>query len=466
MKKWMFWIVWVHAYCVVSAQRVYTPAELKQDFTILKAALQEAHPGLYRYNSKETIDNLFNAVQQKLNTGMTELEFYRLVAPLLSAIGDGHTKWHRKDKVDDRYAFFDEGYFPLQLYFRKNKAYVSSSYLPGEIITPGTEILSINGENIDKIREKLFSNIFSDGRIVSSKYQELNHFFAGDYATYVSPAKQFTVEYTGKNGKRETVTLSSISKTNISPEVSSNEKFNISYPEKGVALMRIPVFEDEDKTPSYPDFLASAFKEIRQKKISSLIIDLRNNEGGTDAFGFQLYAYLTRNPFRYYDHFSVVTNQPYSFAQYAQFPPGIDSLKATLVKAGNEFHFIYKDGLDTLDPQADAFTGKVYILQNGSSFSVTSEFCSIAKDNQRAIMIGDENGGTFQGNNSGGFALVELPNTKIGLDIPLLGYYMHLQHPHSSTEGIPADYSVIPSIENVLQKKDVVLEKALQLINK
>jgi hypothetical protein len=466
MKKWLFWILLVNTCVQVSAQRIYTPAELKQDFNIMKAALQEAHPGLYRYNSRDTINTLFNAMQQKLSKGMTELEFYRLVTPLLSAIGDGHTKWHRKDKADDHYAFFDEGYFPLQLYFRKNKAYVRSAYLPGEIITPGMEIVSINGQNIEKIRTILFKNIFSDGRVVSAKYQELNRFFAGYYATYLGPAEKFTIAYIGKNGKQATATFPSINKTKITHDAPSDKMYGLTYPEKGVALINIPVFEDEDKTPSYPDFLANAFKEIKQKKISSLIIDLRNNEGGTDAFGFQLYAYLTRKPFRYYDHFTVVTNKPYSFAKYAQFPPGVDSLRATLVKAGNEFHFIYKEGLDTMEPQAEAFSGKVYILQNGSSFSVTSEFCSIAKDNQRAVFIGDENGGTFQGNSSGAFAMVELPNTKTGLDIPMLGYYMHLRHPHPSAEGIPADYSVIPTIEDVLQKKDIVLEKTLQLINK
>lgn len=466
MKKWILWILLVSASCMASAQRVYTPAELQQDFTIMKAALQEAHPGLNRYNSKETINQLFSAMQQKLNKGMTELEFYRLATPLLAAIGDGHMKWHRKDKVDDHYAFFEEGYFPLQLYFRKNKAYVSSSYLSEETITPGTEIVSINGQSIDKIIKVLFNNIFSDGKVVSSKYEELNQFFAGYFATYIGTSDKFTVAYIGTNGKRVTAKLPSINKSKIPGEVPSDETFKVTYPEKGVALLRIPVFEDEDKTPSYADFLANTFKEIKQKKISSLIIDLRDNEGGTDAFGFQLYSYLTTKPFRYYDHFTVVTNKPYSFAEYAQLPQGINSLKATLVKAGNEFHFVHKAGLDMLEPKADAFTGKVYILQNGRSFSVTSEFCSITKDNNRAVFIGDENGGTFQGNNSGAFALVQLPNTKIGLDIPLLGYYMHLQHPHPSAGGIPADYSVIPAIQDVLHKKDFVLDKALQLINK
>lgn len=466
MKKWILWILFLQASSFAPAQRVYTPAELQQDFNVMKAALREAHPGLYRYNSKATINQLFSAMQQKLNKGMTELEFYRLATPLLAAIDDGHMKWHRKNMVDDHHAFFDEGYFPLQLYFRKNRAYVRSTYLPGEKIKPGAEIVSINGQTIDKIIKVLFNNIFSDGHVLSSKYEELNHFFAGYYATDIGPSKKFTVAFIGKNGKKATTTLASINKSSIPNEATSNETFNVIYPEKGVAVLRIPVFEDEGKTPSYPQFLANAFKEIKQKEISSLIIDLRDNEGGTDAFGFELYSYLTNKPFRYYDHFTVVTNKPYSFAKYAQFPPGIEALKATLVKVGNEYHFVHKGGLGMIEPQANAFTGKVYILQNGESYSVTSEFCSIAKDSNRAVFIGDENGGTFQGDNSGAFALVELPNTKIGLDVPLLGYYMYLQHPHPSAAGIPADYSVIPTIQDVIQKNDVVMEKALQLINK
>ena len=466
MKKWILWVLFIQTTCLAVSQRVYTPAELQQDFTIMKAALQEAHPGLYRYNSKEKIAEGFHALRQQLNKGMTELEFYRLANRFLATIGDGHMKFHRNDKVDDHYAFFDEGYFPLQLYFRKNKAYVRSSYLPGSTVAPATEIISINGKGIDLIIKTLFLNIFTDGKVVSSKYEELNHFFGGYYATFIGPANEFTVGYIGANGKKATISLPSINKSEITNEAASNDSLRITFPGNGIALLRIPVFEDEGETPTYNDFLANAFKKIKNKKISSLIIDLRDNEGGTDAFGFQLYSYLTTKPFRYYDHFTVVTNKPYSFAAYAQFPPGIDALKKTLVKVNNEYHFIHKDGLGLLQPQADAFTGKVYILQNGYSFSVTSEFCSIAKDNNRAITIGDENGGTFQGNNSGAFTLVQLPNTKIGLDIPLLAYYMHLQHPHPTAHGIPADYSVIPTIEDVLQKKDVVLEQAFRLAKK
>ena len=462
MKKWIFSILMLQGTFTAFAQTIYSPSQLQQDFSIMQAALREAHPGLYRYNSKEKIDSGLRRLRRQLNKGMTELEFYRLANSFLATIGDGHMKFHRKDQVDVHDAFFDEGYFPLRLYFRNNKAYVRSSYLPTQTLQPSTEIISINGEPVGKIIKVLFENIFSDGKVVSSKYEELDHFFAGYYATFIGPARKFTVGYLTAQGRKGTITLPSINKNKIKNEPPSNDTFSITYPAEGIALLRIPVFEDGEKQ-SYTDFIANAFKEIKAKKINALIIDLRNNEGGTDAFGFELYSYLTTKPFRYYDHFTVATNKPYSFSAYAQFPPGIDSLKKTLVKVNNEYHFIYKDGLGMLQPKPGAFTGKVYILQNGYSFSVTSEFCSIAKDNNRAITIGDENGGTFQGNNSGAFALVQLPNTKIGLDIPLLGYYMHLQHQHPKATGIPADYRVIPTIEDVLQKKDIVLEQAFRL---
>jgi len=64
------------------------------------------------------------------------------------------------------------------------------------------------------------------------------------------------------------------------------------------------------------------------------------------------------------------------------------------------------------------------VLVNGFSFSVTSEFAAVAKATGRAKLMGQETGGTYSGNNSGTFVLVTLPNSRLVLGIPMLGYYM------------------------------------------
>ncbi|PSL30981.1 S41 family peptidase [Chitinophaga ginsengisoli] len=445
------------------AQRVFTPQELRTDFTIIRQALEEAHPGLYRFQTKAQADQEFATIEKLLKKGMTEYEFYRLVNPLIAAIGDGHVKFHRAGRPDDLHAFFENGYLPLRLYFKEGNAFVLGSYGGEEKLSPGTRILSINGEDMAHIVARLFRNIYADGTIQSARYAALNSDFASYYGLFTGPSAQFSIAYKEAAGKKGKIVLKAISAKDIQLAAPPEPPYSVSFPTKDVALLRIAVFMENEGMPPFRDFLDSIFRQIREKQIHSLIIDLRNNEGGTDRLGMQLNAFIARAPFRYYDKLTVTGVGPYSFAAYATFPPEMEYLKQFVEKVGDEYHFTYSEGLKMMNPEANAFTGNVYILQNGRSFSVTAEFTAIVKDNRNAVFIGEESGGTMQGNSSGGFAMVTLPNTHLGLDVPLLGYYMHLQNPYAIDKGVPTDHIVIPSVTDILQQRDPVLELALHL---
>jgi len=44
----------------------FTIQELREDFTVFRESLEEAHPGLYWFNSKDEMDRLFNDVSASL----------------------------------------------------------------------------------------------------------------------------------------------------------------------------------------------------------------------------------------------------------------------------------------------------------------------------------------------------------------------------------------------------------------
>jgi hypothetical protein len=448
-------------------QPLYTPSQLRQDFSILRQALKEAHPGLDRYQSKKEVELQFASVEKQLNRTMTEEEFYRLLNPLVANIHCAHTKFHREGKPDDPYAFHQNRLFPLKLYFQANgKVYVLNSFTTENKVSAGSELLRINGKNISDIRELLFRQIMADGHVTSSKYQELNQFFSGYYASFIGTADQFTIEYKQPDGKTASTNLAAADLAQISinqESENSSSPFQLTFPEPGVALMKIKLFVAPEE--EYERFLNTSFTELARRNISHLVLDLRNNEGGMDRFGSQLYARLTNKPFRYYDHLSVASMPPYSFASYAVLPDELDQLKVFIQKQGNELVFTQHPNLLIQQPADSAFLGKLYILQNGRSLSVTAEFAAVVHDNKRGVFIGEESGGTISGNNSGGFAQVKLPNTHLGLDIPLLGYYMHLENHHQSDRGILPEHPVNVLAKDILDNKDPVFEKALQLIH-
>src|SRR5438874_86652 len=62
---------------------------LQEDFQIMRHALEEAHGGIYRYTSKREMDRTFDRAYRKIDHSMTDLEFWRLVAPVVAHIKCG-----------------------------------------------------------------------------------------------------------------------------------------------------------------------------------------------------------------------------------------------------------------------------------------------------------------------------------------------------------------------------------------
>ena len=63
--------------------------QLKDDFVLLRNALEEGHGGLYRYTPKEELDQQFENIFRNVDQPLTEIEFLRLIFPLIANINDG-----------------------------------------------------------------------------------------------------------------------------------------------------------------------------------------------------------------------------------------------------------------------------------------------------------------------------------------------------------------------------------------
>ena len=166
---------------------------------------------------------------------------------------------------------------------------------------------------------------------------------------------------------------------------------------------------------------------------------MRENGGGRDVYGSLLYSYLTDKPFPYYRSLA---------------------LKTKILSV--EDH----PNLKIQKPSDNNFKGNVFVLTTGMSFSTTSEFCAIAKSNNRAVFIGEETGGGYYGNNSGDFEDVVLPNTKIVVTIPTKKYIMDVKAVVLKDRGIIPDFEIQPEIGDIINKRDKSIEFVLQLIDK
>ncbi|WP_247232847.1 S41 family peptidase [Telluribacter sp. SYSU D00476] len=445
---------------------------LKEDLRLFRTALEEAHPGLYTHSSKARMDSAFNQVSQSITRPLSQQEFYKLLTPVVTMIGCGHVKFMVKNKEDIKFPFHQNKLFPVKLYFSKNGVFAWKSYTGDDVIPAGAEIISINKKPIQEVVDQLMAyNSFADGATETGKYLELNNYFSGYYSTFIEETDSYVVEYKNAAGNRESTKVDGVPYTVVNESIKKDLKhlqenqLALKFLKNGTALLTLKTFWFESKESSFEKFLEESFREINKRGVSSLIIDIRNNEGGKDSYGSLLYSYLTDKPYEYYTKVTTNTNKKFSFSEHAYTPWFFGIYRQVLSKKDGEYHWKYHSNLKRQKPQKDNYKGKVYILTNGHSFSVTSEFASIAHHHKRATFIGEETGGGYTTNNSGFFAIVDLPHSNLVLGIPLWKYHQAVNNPARQHRGVVPDHEVVPTIADLLAGKDPVLETALQLTN-
>ncbi|MEL6192722.1 MAG: S41 family peptidase, partial [Bacteroidota bacterium] len=115
-------------------------------------------------------------------------------------------------------------------------------------------------------------------------------------------------------------------------------------------------------------------------------------------------------------------------------------------------------GLRKQSPKGKGFTGELYILTSGYTYSAAAElsaYCQAYRPN--TTFIGAETGGAVQGNTSGLFAFVRLKHSRFGAYIPLIRYNMNVDTP-AEGRGVVPDYPMENSLSSRKEGKDDLLE--------
>lgn len=452
--------------------------EAREDFDLLRRALEEAHPGLYRYSTKPEMDRAFDAARAKLNQPIRKIDFEAVVCQTLAAMRCGHTSMNIDG--DLRAAASAAPTFPLTVFMQGRRLMVLLNDTPDDrVIRPGMELLEINGRPVAEIISRIERALPADGDIETGKGHDISGRFAFFYWFLIEPAERFSIKAKDDAGHQVTADLAGVTDAQ---RKSPNNPVNADMlkgiepimawlkPERQVeflddsriARIRLKHFVGRD----FPGWLESTFKSLSEKKTQSLILDLRGNGGGDDNYGALLVSCLTDKPFRYFDHIHLQTISP-SFKAQLDWPADAEARlrDGTVADPAGGFLVTPKlhPGVGEQQPAKYPFHGKVFVLTDGGTFSTAADVCAIIQHLKLATFIGEETGGAHFGNNSGPMPTLTLPHSQIGVRFPFYGYWNAVPGDNNPRRGTLPDHPAPMTTHDLLRGVDAPMELALKL---
>ena len=442
----------VKEYNLAITEKKHDVQALKQDIELTHQILKDGHPGLYWYISKKQLDFKFDSLKNAINEPLTSKQFYQKLSPVVAAIKCGHTALRFpsviiKDK--EARATVKNKVYPLDQFtyaVTDDKLIVINNKSKNKQIKTGTEILEIDGLAPKNIFDIVSAGFSYDGYNSLSKNKRIERNLASLYKIYFlerdSVAIKFKTDSTVINtfisfydkkkdaeAKKKLDTAKTVATTPVKKIKETlkhrgakvNGEYQLDFKfldnEKDIAYLKIKSFSVP--TANFPLFYKQAFDSIALSKSKNLVIDIRNNPGGTLNASLALFAYLTDKDFVYLA--KPINNGGFNADKYQT---GFKKIRYYLTgfndksniyedEEGNFFSFM--KGYMPQKPRKNNYKGKVYVLINEFSFSASSLLSANLKGIGRAIFVGTETGGGFNQCTAGKLPVVTLKNSKLAL---------------------------------------------------
>jgi len=465
--------------------------KLKKDVGFTYQKLQKLHPNLYWYISKKDLDFKFDSIKSTIKQPLKPAEFYQKLAPVISSIREGHLRLVPPEKLltkkEIKKLKDQKGLLSRMNYVvDDNRIFVKDNSDKFEGIKVGTEILKIKDIPIQNYLNDYKKYVNSDGHNNTfQKYSMARRwpvFFTIEYGIldsvkiqtqYNGEIKDFYIhreQKTKEEKKEEKKQIASVKKNPAQKNRDYNAAIraynrDLQFFEKdsSVAYMKIKTFSGTYSRKFYKE----SFAKIQKNKSQYLILDVRDNLGGSLSEINNLYSYLALEDFKFINDIEVTNRTSMFHANYFNEFSGFMKPFAVIAyplyfvgtafstKKRNDKIYLKNNNFFTIKkPKKTAFKGKIYVLINGSSFSASSIISSKLKGDQRATLVGEETGGANDGTVAGRYSTEKLPNSKLYLPIGLMLIQPDIQF-SGNKKGVLPDIEIIPGLQEILSKKDV-----------
>jgi len=431
---------------------------LKEDMQYWQQVMEESHVNPYHTISKKEMAGLQAAILAQLPDSVTHFQACFAISRLVGALDEGHLGF-ATNKVSDSLYIYDCVRFPYLGYDIDNGAFVVQRDLGAANKLPAfSRITEINGIPFGQLYEK-YAALYG-GLEPWKKLQVKNSIRKLLYMDGIlSPFRikavvnKDTVEFTtdGFTYKQ----ADSITKLIIAELSVPTKPFSLNFTENNIALIEFNSMNGRLRD-SFQRFLQQSFQQIKDKNAAGVIIDIRKNGGGDSGLGDMLISYISDKGYLNASGMKMrISRHSKAFA--------------AMLKVDDPFKdwedgkmYTYKaEKLKKPEDNPLRYKGRVAVLIGTATFSSANMLTNAIKDFQLATLVGEQT--AEPANDFGEIFSFMLPNTHI-VATTAIKMFLRANGDEKDFTGIRPDIEVANTLDDIRQKKDRVMERAVQWV--
>lgn len=472
----------------VTLDSLFSCDVLISELDSLKQTIVESHPDPYAFCGKEAFDRVFEDSKLEIDTAMSVRDFTVIAARCLGVMQDSHSSLDYGQLTELQ--FGKEGYvMPMALQRVQSSAPERSYDLVAERdwqneLPKGARVLSINGNDIDSLYALSLAYSCIEGSAESAKSAVAAailpvvsglHFPSDSINTIeVIPFNSdsvVTIELKGYKEKEYKRIRKARGKMKI------NEWINVSYDdERSLAVLKVATFAPPNSR-HFKKTVHKAFRDIHKNDIENVVIDLRNNGGGSSGWVEYLYSFLDDEGYNTPSNVigknsEIAMDRAHRFNHgFAKFIIKVFLKNDEDVQSFQHFAQMPWGDVDTLyfhdrtrQKRSLVFEGRSFLLINGLTASAGVDFTNAFRSHQRGTIVGESCLGPVTGT-WGNPAHYTLPYTKLRVTVATIRYNYDNSFAYERNP-IEPDHHVSTTAEDLFNGRDAQLEFVKELIDK
>ncbi|MEO0832779.1 MAG: S41 family peptidase [Pseudomonadota bacterium] len=445
-----------------SRDTVLSVAQVTRDIALAREVYGRVHPGYDRYTPLADIDaawdDLLDTARDK--GGLSLGEFYLGTQRVLAMIRCDHTKaeWPR-DVAAARKMM--PTYLPFRWTFVEGRAFIIDP-VPDSSFRAKDEVLAIDGVTIETLSETWLPLIPTDGYNEHTKPPQLafSSEFAGGAIEHFgaiksAPNPEVTVTVRAPGEAPRDVTAPRLTSDEWKAHLARTQKFRRNFKDEvrysriddTTGYLKVATFVNYREPVKPKSVYDPVFKMIKDKNVSTLILDLRSNGGGSSDASSGLFKRLIKKPSRVMKDvqmktidFDGIRDYLWTWDKRALKPGALWVRKKNSETSYSLRDLVTGGATKRHKPHKLAFDGTLIILIDETISSGSNHLISALSTREDTIMVGSQGGGSAEGVTAGVLYTLTLPESRLPLRVP--GWLQYVD-----TDSFERGYGVKPDVD-------------------